>query len=66
MDLPKILMKLHEELANLNVTILTLEQMEATTTRRRGRPPKWLIEAKRSSGSKPLRRSRGARKAAGG
>jgi hypothetical protein len=64
MDLPNILKQLHNDLANLTATIHALEQMEATTTRRRGRPPKWLIEAKRLSGSKPDRRARGTRKAA--
>jgi len=61
MDLPNILKQLHNDLANLNATIQALEQMEVSTPRRRGRPPKWLVEAKRQSGSKPRGRSRGAR-----
>jgi len=66
MDLPNILKQLNIDLANLNATIQALEQMEVATTRRRGRPPKWLVEAKRLSGSKPHRRVGRARKSAGG
>jgi hypothetical protein len=62
MDLPNILKQLHADLAKIKAAILTLELMEADTTRRRGRPPKWLTEAKRAVESKP----RGARKPAAG
>jgi len=53
MDLPKILRLMHEELANLNTTILALERMQAASSgKRRGRPPKWLTEAKRGGKAK--------------
>jgi hypothetical protein len=52
MDLPKILGLLREELSNLNEAIVTLERMQMTLPRRRGRPPRWLTEAKRPAKSK--------------
>ena len=52
MDIPKILGLLRDELANLNEAIATLERMQTTVPRRRGRPPRWLTEAKRSAKSK--------------
>jgi hypothetical protein len=55
MDLPKILKQLRDEFAQLNESILALERMEAGRTRRRGRPPIWLAEAKRIT--KPKRRA---------
>jgi len=62
MDLPNILKQLHADLAKINAAILTLEHMEEDTGRRRGRPPKWLIEAKQAIESKP----RGARRPGNG
>jgi hypothetical protein len=52
MDLPKILAELKEDLAQLNESIRTLEHMEVGNTKRRGRPPKWLKDARRLSKSK--------------
>jgi hypothetical protein len=47
MDLPKILGELREELAQLDTAIAALKRLATGTHRKRGRPPKWLIEAKR-------------------
>ena len=46
MDIPKLLKQLREELAILNEAIMNLEQLEAGRSNRRGRPPKWLKEAR--------------------
>jgi hypothetical protein len=48
MDLPKILVAVREELAVLNEAIVTLERFQMTAPRKRGRPPKWLADAKRT------------------
>jgi hypothetical protein len=48
MDIPKIMKQLREELAILNEAILSLERLDAGRSQRRGRPPKWLKEARAS------------------
>ena len=47
MDLAKVLLQLHEELANLNAAIVSLERLQEGG-RRRGRPPAWLTEVKKA------------------
>jgi len=44
MDLAKVLMQLHEELANLDAAIESLERLQSEG-RRRGRPPRWMEQA---------------------
>jgi hypothetical protein len=46
MDLPNILRELHDQLDALNISILALERVVAAKGPRRGRPPKWMKEAK--------------------
>ena len=41
MDLPKVLRDLHEELANLNAAIASLERLQEAG-KHRGRPAEWL------------------------
>jgi len=49
MDVPKILGLLRAELAQLNEAIAALERvLETSTGKRRGRPPRWLIDARRA------------------
>jgi len=57
MDLPRILTMLRAQLANLNTAILALQRMQVENPgkKRRGRPPKWLAEAKRMEKSKSER-----------
>ena len=45
MDLTKVLAQLREELANLDAAILSLERLQHEG-RRRGRPPKALVNLK--------------------
>lgn len=58
MDLAKVLTQLHEELANLDAAILSLERLQEGG-RRRGRPPSWLSDIKKSA--EPVRKRRGPR-----
>ena len=46
MDLAKILLQLHEELAHLDAAILTLERLQEGG-KRRGRPPAWLAHTQK-------------------
>jgi ATP/maltotriose-dependent transcriptional regulator MalT len=56
MDLAKVLIELHEELANLDAAILSLERLQEGG-RRRGRPPAWLAEVKKTE--RTVRKHRG-------
>ncbi len=56
MDLHSILKQLHEQLAKVNSSIQALERIEGGKPRGRGRPPKWLAEAKAADA--PKRRGR--------
>jgi hypothetical protein len=60
MDLAKVLLQLHEELANLDAAILSLERLQEGG-RRRGRPPAWLADIKKSG--QTTRKPRAARTA---
>jgi hypothetical protein len=58
MDIPKIMRQLREELAVVDEAILSLERLDSGRSKRRGRPPKWLKEAKASikkQNEKPIR-----------
>ena len=56
MDLAKVLVELRAELENLDAAILSLERLKQEGHRRRGRPPKWMKEAKEGP---PKRRAGG-------
>ena len=47
MDVTKILAELRVERAQLEEAILSLERLATSRGRRRGRPPKWMAEAKK-------------------
>jgi hypothetical protein len=46
MDLEVILKELREELIHVNMSILALERLAAGEHRGRGRPPKWITDAR--------------------
>jgi hypothetical protein len=46
MDVHKILAELYEEREQIDAAIAALDRITATGQRRRGRPPKWLVEAR--------------------
>ena len=55
MDVTKILEELRQEREQLEEAILSLERLARGRGRRRGRPPSWMVEAKkrgRPAGSK--------------
>jgi hypothetical protein len=55
MDVTKILDELRQEREQLEEAILSLERLARGRGRRRGRPPSWMVEAKkrgRPAGSK--------------
>lgn len=47
MDVTKILEELRQEREQLEEAILSLERLARGRGRRRGRPPSWMVEAKR-------------------
>ena len=47
MDVTKILDELRQERLQLEEAILSLERLARGRGRRRGRPPSWMVEAKR-------------------
>jgi hypothetical protein len=47
MDVSKILEELRQEREQLNEAILSLERLARGRGRRRGRPPSWMLEAKK-------------------
>jgi hypothetical protein len=47
MDVSKILDELRQEREQLEEAILSLERLARGRGRRRGRPPSWMIEAKK-------------------
>ena len=49
MDIHRILEELRRERETIEEVILLLERMEAGTTRRRGRPPHWLQQARNAA-----------------
>jgi len=50
MDVTKILEQLREERDQLEAAIITLERLAVGRTKRRGRPPTWMVEARKRSG----------------
>ncbi|MBM3787361.1 MAG: hypothetical protein FJW30_23630 [Acidobacteria bacterium] len=47
MDVTKILEQLREERDQLEAAIITLERLALGRTKRRGRPPTWMVEARK-------------------
>jgi hypothetical protein len=47
MDVTKILAELREERVQLEEAIISLERLASGRGKRRGRPPSWLMEAKK-------------------
>ncbi len=47
MDVTKMLAELREERAQIEEAILTLERLAKGQGKRRGRPPQWLVEARK-------------------
>ena len=47
MDVTKILEELRQEREQLEEAILSLERLARGRGRRRGRPPSWMVEAKK-------------------
>jgi hypothetical protein len=67
MDVSKILEELRQEREQLEEAILSLERLARGRGRRRGRPPSWMVEAKkrgRPAGSKNKTTSTGPKAAA--
>ena len=47
MDVSKILVELRQEREQLEEAILSLERLARGRGKRRGRPPSWMVEAKK-------------------
>jgi len=63
MNIVKMLAELHAEKQNLDEAISVFERVAAGQGKRRGRPPKWMAEAKSprpapAGNNKPKRRSK--------
>jgi hypothetical protein len=58
MDLEKVLDQLREELQNLEMAITSLERLQQTGQRRRGRPPAWLGDVATRGGRPKRKRSK--------
>jgi len=57
MDVSKILEELRQEREQLEEAILSLERLARGRGRRRGRPPSWMVEAKKREGRRQQIRS---------
>ena len=66
MDVAKILAELRVEREQIEEAILSLERLASGRGKRRGRPPKWMAEAKKRprSAATPRRSQNPARSAA--
>ena len=53
MDVQNILRDRYEERERLDQAIAAMERLGATGQRRRGRPPKWLVEARKGEKKPP-------------
>jgi hypothetical protein len=47
MDVTKVLADLREQRQTIEETIMALERLGASQGRRRGRPPAWMVEARK-------------------
>jgi len=57
MDVVKILAELRVEREQIEEAIMSLERLASGRGKRRGRPPKWMAEAKKRPRSATTRRS---------
>jgi hypothetical protein len=57
-DIIRILDELHQEKAQLEEVILSIERLAVGRGKRRGRPPAWMVLAKSVSEPAPKRRGR--------
>jgi hypothetical protein len=64
MDVSKILEELRQEREQLEEAILSLERLARGRGRRRGRPPAWMVEAKKR-GRPPGSKNKTSAKAVG-
>ncbi len=62
MDVHAILKELHQERELLNQAIVTLEILAHGKGKRRGRPPRWLREARQDNPSRPGTKGRKSEK----
>jgi hypothetical protein len=64
MDVEKILAELRLERMQIEEAILSLERLAKDRTKRRGRPPKWMAEARKRVRAQAKRQEGAARSAA--
>jgi hypothetical protein len=64
MDVTKILAELRVEREQIEEAILSLERLAKGRGRRRGRPPKWMAEAKKRARAQPRKADTPAKTAA--
>ena len=65
MDINKTLEELRQERECLEEAILCFERLARGSGRRRGRPPKWMLESRTSADTNPTRKPRKSRDNAG-
>jgi hypothetical protein len=53
MDVAKILAELRQEREQIEEAILSLERLASGRGRRRGRPPSWMVEARKRARQAP-------------
>lgn len=61
MDLTKMLFQLRSEREQIEQAILVLENLAKSGGKRRGRPPKWMTEARRADAGLEAPKRRGAK-----
>ena len=54
MDISRILADLRAERVQIEEAIITLERLAEGRGKRRGRPPTWLVEARKQDSAPPL------------
>ena len=54
MDISRILADLRAERVQIEEAIITLERLAEGRGKRRGRPPTWLVEARKQDATPPL------------
>ena len=54
MDISRILADLRAERVQIEEAIITLERLAEGRGKRRGRPPTWLVEARKQDGKAPV------------
>jgi hypothetical protein len=66
MDITKILEELRRERLQIEEAILTLERLAQGRGSRRGRPPAWLVEARKRTDPAPVKAAAKAGKSSAG